>query len=360
MSMTAEQFELACLKCTLRTLQLRPRDILLTEGRLPANENDPLLDVARPTWIGSEYRVGGVLLLAKNPAGGSAVHRLASHPLDTIFADALKRLRERQDIESYRSWRNVQLQVMIDERNGWRVWRNSALAVIKNLGVSEHAVAFGNLVPFRVEGNRPTASEKERGLNQDVSHVVTLLEPSLIVDMAGGVPASCQLYCGSAEILRFRRANGDRGITAAGQTDLTAIASWASSSQRNSGLQSMQAYPSATPGDPRTVRATPVRMSLYPTEQYRGSKPANLTQPNVASRFGPYKIGNLSAILNRVNKRYDPRWIFYDAMTKLSRYEDYYFKFGDEKVYPETYRSSARTAHTEMAWARKKGWIVDA
>jgi hypothetical protein len=47
MRMTPEQFELACLECTLRTLRLRPRDILLTDDRLLANQNDPLLDVAR-------------------------------------------------------------------------------------------------------------------------------------------------------------------------------------------------------------------------------------------------------------------------------------------------------------------------
>ncbi len=359
MRMTPEQFELACLECTLRTLRLRPRDILLTDDRLPANQNDPLLDVARPTWIGRDYRVGGVLLLAKNPAGGSPVHRLASHPQDAIFADALQRLHERQDIASYRSWRDVQLQVMCDERNGWRIWRHSALAVIRNLGVSEHAVAFGNLVPFRVEGNKPNASEKERGWKQDVSHLVTLLEPRLIVDMAGGVPASCRVYCAGVEILRFRRANGDRGITAAGQSDLTDIRRWATG-QRNSGLQPMQASPSASPNDSGISRATTGGASGYPTEKYRGNEPASATGPNEASRFGPFKIGNLSAILNRVNKRDDPRWVFYDAMTRLSRYEDYYSRFGNMKVYPETYRSSARTAHTEMAWARKQGWIVDA
>lgn len=359
MRMTPEQFELACLQCTLRTLRLRPRDILLTDEWLPTNQNDPLLDVARPTWIGRDYRVGGVLLLAKNPAGGSPVHRLASHPLDTIFADALRRLHERQDIASYRSWRDVQLQVMSDDHDGWRIWRHSALAVIKNLGVSEHAVAFGNLVPFRVEGNKPNASEKERGWKKDISHVVTLLEPMLIVDMAGGMPASWRVFCASVEILRFRRANSDRGITAAGQSDLTDIRHWATG-QRNSGLQPMQASPSASPNESGTSRATAGGASVCPKEKYRGNEPASATRPNEASRFGPFKVGNLSAILNRMNKRDDPRWVFYDAMTKLSRYEDYYSKFGDMKVYPETYRSSARTAHTEMVWARKQAWIVDA
>ena len=161
------------------------------------------------------------------------------------------------------------MQVMSDEHDGWRIWRHSALAVIKNLGVSEHAVAFGNLVPFRVEGNKPNASEKERGWKKDISHVVTLLEPMLIVDMAGGMPASWRVFCASVEILRFRRANGDRGITAAGQSDLTDIRHWATG-QRNSGLQPMQASPSASPNELGTSRATAGGASVYPKEKYRG------------------------------------------------------------------------------------------
>src|SRR4051794_32102039 len=107
-----EQFESLCLASTLRTLSLVPTDILLADSRLPANENDPLLLIARPTWIGKDFKTGGVLLLAKNPAGGSASHRLASHPSDPSLAEALNALRARRDIGSYRSWRKVQLQVM--------------------------------------------------------------------------------------------------------------------------------------------------------------------------------------------------------------------------------------------------------
>ena len=358
MSMSPEQFELACLECTLRTIRLTPRDILATQDRLPKNENDPLLDVARPTWIGRDYCVGGVLLLAKNPAGGSLVHRAASHPLDASLSDALKRLRERQDIASFRYWRDVQLQVMSDERDGWRIWRYSVSAVINTLGIREHDVAFGNLVPFRVEGNQLTAFEKDQGWNRDIRHVVTLLEPSVIVDMAGGVPASCRIYYPNVEILSFRRANGDRGITAAGRSDLSEIRRWAMSQWHN-GRQTMQTPPPASPQDPGTAIMTSGEARIYSTERFRVNTPAMATMKNRADRFGPFKIGNLKAILNRVSKREDERWVFYDAMTKLSRYEDYYAKFGEVKVYPTTYQSSARTAHTEMAWARKQGWIVD-
>jgi hypothetical protein len=223
-----EQFELLCLASTLRTLSLVPTDILLSESRVPANENDPLLRIARPTWIGRDYKAGGVLLLAKNPAGGSASHRLASHPSDPSLAEALITLRVRRDIASYRSWREVQLHVMSDEHDGWRVWRNSAMEVVRSLETGEHAIAFGNLVPFRTNGNDVKADEIRCGWQRDISHVVSLLKPSLVVDMAGGHPALYQC-CTDQKILRFRRPNGDRFVTPAGTDDLKAIHNWAKS-----------------------------------------------------------------------------------------------------------------------------------
>ena len=107
MDVAADPFELACLDCTLRTLRIMPRDILVDPNRLPPNENDPLLDLARPTWIGKEFRVGGVLLLAKNPAGGSPSHRFAPNSLDAMLANALKNLSTRQVIAFYRVWRDL-------------------------------------------------------------------------------------------------------------------------------------------------------------------------------------------------------------------------------------------------------------
>ena len=79
-----------------------------------------------------------------------------------------------------------------------------------------------------------------------------------------------------------------------------------------------------------------------------------------SSRSGNYRVVDRNALLRRANNSNDPRWVFYEAMINLDTYEDYYSQFGDMKVHPETYRSSPRTAHTEMAWARKQGWIQDA
>jgi hypothetical protein len=222
MSSAAEQFESDCLESTLRTLRLTSHDLLdNNDDRLPPNDNDRLLHMARPTWIGRDYNIRGVLLLAKNP------RRSGTHPLDPILADALEQLT--QTIASYRRWRDVQFDVMSDRNNGWLIWRVSVVAVVRALGVSEHSIAFGNLVPFRTADNEITPTEMERGWWQDIGHVFRLLNPLLIVDMAGGLPKSYRQRCSGAEVLRFRRMYGDRGVTGLGQTDLETLRRWGDS-----------------------------------------------------------------------------------------------------------------------------------
>lgn len=223
--METSAFELQCFESTLRTLRLQPTEILSSERRLPDNQNDPLLRVARPTWIGKGYRVGGVLLLGKNPAGGSVSRRDVSHPSDHDFASALERLADTRDIKSYRAWRDVaQPRAM----STWRIWNISALAIIhalRPLVCDPYSVAFGNLVPFRTSGNKVMADEFRRGWERDVGLVVRLLKPRLIVKMTAEF-ADLSRYT-DIEILSFRRSNGDNFITPAGTADLEAIHNWA-------------------------------------------------------------------------------------------------------------------------------------
>ena len=81
------------------------------------------------------------------------------------------------------------------------------------------------------------------------------------------------------------------------------------------------------------------------------------TRTSSADRTGRYVIDKPEAITARAANRADPRWQFYDAMLRLERLEDYYSQMGHLKVNPPTFKSSPRTAHTEMAWARKQEWL---
>ena len=223
--MELSTFETACLQSTLRTLRLRPTDILDNENRIPDNQNDPLLQIARPTWVGKDYKPGGILLLGKNPAGGSTSHKEISHPSDHAFANALKHLCTNRDIVSYCFWRDVaQPHAMAT----WRIWSVSVLAVIealRPLGVDANSIAFGNLVPFRTRGNTVSSREYVRGWEHDVSHVINILKPRLIIKMTADFQKLSE-YC-TMTVIGFRRSNGDRGITHSGRVDLQAIGTWA-------------------------------------------------------------------------------------------------------------------------------------
>ncbi len=219
-------FEQSCFESTLRTLKLRPTEILDDPQRLPENENDPLLQIARPTWIGRNYEFGRILLLGKNPAGGSQVHKHMSHPSDHSLAFALDRLIKNQDIESYRSWRD---EAQLTAMRTWRFWDTSVKAVLAELEplrVDEQSIALGNLMPFRSKENKVYHREFVRAWDVDLSHVIGLLKPRLIVKMTAEFNKFDQ-FCGEFPILQFRRSNGDRGITPFGHADLKAIRRWA-------------------------------------------------------------------------------------------------------------------------------------
>jgi hypothetical protein len=222
----APPFELACLQSTLRTLRLAPGDVLRDDSRLPNNRNDPLLEIARPTWIGKNYRIGGVLLLGKNPAGGSVAHRQVPHPSDRDFAPALAQLAGSGGISSYRAWRDL---AQPSAMSSWRIWTvsvGSVLGALRPLGIGNDDIAFGNLVPFRTEGNAVKSDEFVRAWDRDVRHVVTLLRPRLIVKMTAEFPAFSRLVSDS-KVLDFRRSNGDRYVTSAGAEDIRIIQEWA-------------------------------------------------------------------------------------------------------------------------------------
>lgn len=224
-----DEFELKCLQRTLETLDLTATEIL-APARLPENVNDPLLTTARPTWIGRSYRPGGVLLLGKNPGGGSVSYRHASHAGDGRLADAFSRLMQEQSIYSYRNWIAVQRVVM----NDWRIWSISVSAIVGvlgDIGITADDIAFGNLVPFRTAENKVLAKELAQGWEKDLRPTIELLQPALIIKMTSNFPGLGERVKDS-NVLTFRRANGDRCVTASGKTDLVNIKAWLAQAPR--------------------------------------------------------------------------------------------------------------------------------
>ncbi len=209
-------FRAACLAAALKTIDLHPLDILMSEDRVPRTVRPDEGRTARPTWVGRDYQPGGVMLIGKNPGGGSSSFETARPTWDIPFFDALVQLRDKRDMAAFV---HLSDEAQPAAMRLWPMWRSIG-AVLDALQLDVFSVAIGNLVPFRTQDNKVFAQEYERAWRLDNGPMIDLLRPSLIVKMTNEFPAF-RGYCSSEiRIQQFHRANGDRYITPEGQNDL--------------------------------------------------------------------------------------------------------------------------------------------
>jgi hypothetical protein len=214
-----ETFRPACLAAALRTVDLNPLDVLLSEDRIPRTVDAEEGRTARPTWVGRNYQPGGVLLLGKNPGGGSPSFERMRPQWDFAFFDAIKRLRDERDMEAYL---HLSDHAQPNAMRQWPMWR-SISAVLDALGLDLFSVAMGNLVPFRTNGNKVLAQEFEAAWRLDVLPIIQLLQPRLIVKMTNEFSAFARYCPHGIMVQQFHRANGDNHITPAGNADLVQL-----------------------------------------------------------------------------------------------------------------------------------------
>lgn len=210
------------MELALQTLALKRCEVFGSHDVMPSTHNSYLDKTARPTFVGRNYRPGGVLILGKSPGGGGAKYKgkIAKH--DGVWERAVKSLVNRSSIEVYRDWRD---QIMPSCMHDWSIW-TSVSAVLEAIQLDLHQVAFGNLIPFRIEG---AESENIRTVHiklaweANTKLVIETLAPKLIVGMTSSFGKFSRLYEGEATLAKFRRARGDRYITESGEADLNNI-----------------------------------------------------------------------------------------------------------------------------------------
>ncbi|HEX4080717.1 MAG TPA: hypothetical protein VHX61_17790 [Rhizomicrobium sp.] len=207
------------LRAALRTLALDPLSILLNESRVPLTVDADEARTARPTWVGKNYKPGGVLLLGKNPGGGSPSFKTVRPAWDFDFFDALRALREKRDMVAYEYLSDVAQPTAMRQ---WPLWL-SINAVLDALGLDLFSTAIGNFLPFRTQGNSVRADEFKAAWRLDTALMVEVLRPKLIVKMTNEF-RTFRDYCpADIKIQQFHRANGDRYITDAGKADLVQL-----------------------------------------------------------------------------------------------------------------------------------------
>ena len=75
---------------------------------------------------------------------------------------------------------------------------------------------------------------------------------------------------------------------------------------------------------------------------------------------GRYRILDKAFLLEKANRRDDPRHVFYHAILSNNSYEDYLSKVGAISVNVDTHPSGPITGRMEILYARRSGWISDA
>jgi hypothetical protein len=218
-----DTFRLQSLNNALRTLELDPLSILRSDNRIPATVDSDEARTARPTWVGKNYKPGGILLLGKNPGGGSPSFRTLRPPWDFDFFDALRSFRAKRDLISYDHLSDVAQPASMRQ---WPLWR-SIDAILHALEVDLFSVAIGNFVPFRTQGNSVSSDEFKAAWRLDTALTVETLRPKLIVKMTNEF-RTFRRYCpADIKIQQFHRSNGDRYITESGKADLVHLRTFA-------------------------------------------------------------------------------------------------------------------------------------
>jgi hypothetical protein len=317
-----------------------------------------LVDIAQPRPIGENYWMSDfrIVLMLLNPGAGNVAQARPNQTFKQLlraYADGSGSL-------------EPVFQHQWNEMPDWGIPRGLfGRLYLDGYGLKLSEIAIAN-VAWCAELSNCYSSMLERCFKKHTLPLLSILEPDAIL-LAGDetqiFASPIQEACRRVEVVRAMHYRAFNFLPPAAKQDhlkavreeLDRIRLAKQLSRTGAGdFQGSHNKPSEVPG--------PMRAAVQPHDASvpRARIMQSGNRPNSGSRFGGYKIVDPNAIARRANKRDDPRWEFWDAMTILSRYEDYFVKFGDMKVYPETHRSKPRNAHTEMAWARKQGWIIDA
>ena len=176
-------------------------------------------------YVGSEYKPGGIILLAINPGGGgdSYTQRSAEdqslYPLLTAFKEA----DEETCLEEFEAINSV-LEKAI---RSWNLRRIMG-PVLAAVGASLSSICYMNAVPYRTRGDKePNVMAKSAAWQHVMAPTLDVLRPGMVIAL-GKKAGSCieRFYTGSAKIWVVPRTIGDSRISPEAQEVLRQIQSY--------------------------------------------------------------------------------------------------------------------------------------
>ncbi len=131
-----------------------------------------------PFWVGSDYRRGGVVLLARNPAdkGGRPLPPEAQELLDLLRDSGTA-----EDFRAWADWRRRDVQSRWSDGKPWDQWAGAFGPATRGVA-SPNELAWLNVLPARTAGDsRPRGYQLRHGRDEHLRPVLLELRPNDIV-----------------------------------------------------------------------------------------------------------------------------------------------------------------------------------
>jgi hypothetical protein len=180
----------------------------------------------QPGYVGLNYRRGGLLLVAQNPANDSAARGLSltdqtQYALLEVLRDALS---EEEIDKAFQAL--MAALAATDTMPSWKIVRNCVGPLLSRLDLSFTEVAYINLVKYRTAGTSVPSALDDRSWAH-VAQQVSVLQPNFILAIGEGVrkkfATRYKRNGGSLGVLGVRRSRGDNSLPKTFEIDVQAI-----------------------------------------------------------------------------------------------------------------------------------------
>jgi hypothetical protein len=131
-----------------------------------------------PFWVGPDYRRGGIVLLARNPAdkGGRPLPPQAQELLDRLRASHAE-----EDFRAWADWRRQDMPSRWSDGRPWPQWATAFEPATRGVA-SPNELAWLNVLPARTAGDkRPPDFQLQHGRDDHLRPVLQELRPQHIV-----------------------------------------------------------------------------------------------------------------------------------------------------------------------------------
>ena len=188
--------------------QISREQIFGSADRLPHGARSD----ARDMWagyVGPRYRPGGLVLVARYPAGGTVAYPTTARAArDESFYELISAFKRANSVSRAAAFEALNRHVAKALLPQWKIYK-IVRVVLEAAGVSLDEVAYINLVPYQIADNKtPSANVVKAAWAECTAPALAALQPGMVAAL--GKASGRDLAARSvAPLYVFRRTNGD-------------------------------------------------------------------------------------------------------------------------------------------------------